>query len=158
MRVSITFLQNNSRFNQAYADEYHWGQDSESNWKHEWVTKMKVPGLVKTINFLKDTTYRLDMPGDNGEAVVYPIERMTICHCVLDNDEVVTLGVSDSLLEKVTYPGISAFQAKTGTNKIFHVYFYFKPGSQFVQPAEGIYIEKSDMPAAGLVSQRSNAR
>ena len=153
MRVCITFLQNNSGFNQAYADEYHWGEDSESNKKHEWLTKLKVTGPVKAINFLKETTYQLSTPGDNGEALQYQIEHMTICECVLENDQLMTVGVSDSLLEKVAHPNIAAFQAKTGTNKTFHVYFYFKPGSQFVQPAEGIYIAKSDMPAAGLVNR-----
>ncbi len=157
MRVHITFLQDNSHFNQAYADEYHWGEDSESNRKYEWLTKVKVTEPVKAINLLKDTTYQLNTTGDDGQALSQPINRMTTCECVLENGGVVIFAVSNSLLKKVVHPTLSTLQIKIGTHKTSHVYFYFKPGSQFVSPREGIYIDKCDMPGAWPVVRQSNS-
>ncbi len=146
MRVHITFLQDNSHFNQAYADEYHWGEDSESNRKYDWLTKVKVAEPVKAIKLLKGTTYQLHTTGDDGQAIAHPITRMTTCECVLENGGIVTFAVSDSLLKKVVHPTVSTLQLKIGTHKTSHVYFYFKPEGQFMSPLEGVYIDKCDMP------------
>ena len=148
LKVHVTFLQNNTRFNQAYADEYHWGEDSESNRKHDWLTRLKVAGPVKEIRVNREVPYQLNRPGKEDLFPAAVIEGMTICECVLANGGVVIFGASASLLERVVHPNGSALQLKAGTNKTSHVYFYFKPGSQFVSPWQGIYIASTDMPAA----------
>ncbi len=141
MKVHITFQQNNPNFNQIYADEYHGGEDSPSNWKYQWLSVVKASGPVKNIHIRKDAVYELTQSTAGVPDSHFSIPHMTICECVMENDKVMEFAVSDSLLERMVHPKNYAF-------KTAHVYFYFKPDIEFIHPREGVYIAQADMPQA----------
>ena len=43
MKLHVVFKQENPDFDQAYADEYQDGKESDSNWKKNWSSTIAIP-------------------------------------------------------------------------------------------------------------------
>ena len=139
MKVKITVKQIDSEYNQAYADEYQFGKESESNWKHHWSETFGPSSTVKEVIIKEQDTFLLKMTDNNGHVFSYNIPDMYIVECIIASGESVKFAFSNSLIQET-------FKPKNNRTKVSMYYFYLKDHIDYVRLAAGVMIAKKDFP------------
>lgn len=147
MKVKVTFKQLNSEFNKEYADEYHFGEESENNWKTNWESGFKVEENVTEITLKDSTTYAL-RGSVGGKEFNYSIPDMKILECLKESGKKEIFAVSNKLVTKT-------HKAQNERYKGAHYYFYLKDKEEFVD-LNGIIIATQDFPVE-LTTNNSQA-
>lgn len=137
MKISVTFKQLNSEFDKEYADEYHFGKESENNWKTNWENGFKIEEKVTEINLKNNTTYALHGRAGDKE-FNYEIPDMQVLECVTESGAKSVFAVSNKLISKT-------HQVQNKKYSRTHYYFYLKDKEDFVDLG-GIVIAKQDFP------------
>lgn len=138
MKLHLTFKQSNTEFNKEYADEYHFGKESENNQKENWVKSYKISDNVTEFQVIEKGEY--EFRGEfEGKSFNYIIPDMKILKCLIDNELHVVSAVSNKLLKLTkTYQDI-----KHNTSRI---YYYFDQADQYIYPSDLVCIANEDFP------------
>lgn len=132
MRVDITFKRENPEYDQEYADEYHFGKESDNNWRYDFGESYSIDD-VKSIELRKKTARVID-----GR---YQVPKVNTLFCYKENGTVIEVSVSKSLIKKMQ---------KTPSPKkydILRFYFYLKPVSSNVVRCGGLnFFDVADIP------------
>jgi hypothetical protein len=139
MDLYLHFIQINSEFNQALANDLHDGKETEDNIKCLWEDELKVSEEVKEFKIKNNTTYTLAGYFPDNKQFSFEIPDMTICECLTVKGNKMQFAISKKLIRK-TEKIIKEDQNET------HMYFYLKDTLPLENPMNGVYILKSDFP------------
>jgi len=123
MKVQVIFRELNPNFNKDYANEYHFGKESENNLKINWSVTHEVSQEVKKISFLEKSMHTLRDKENNKEIV---IDDVTALECIKVDGEITRFAVSNSIIDKMH----EVYQKKYNITRF---YFYIKPGSDYIE-------------------------
>ena len=100
MKLGIRFTLPDADFNQAYADEYHGGKESENNHRIRWDYGIELNEDVLAFDIVKNDSYRFHGELPNGEVVDVTIPNLRLVRCrFVDGSERVVAGASEMLLD-----------------------------------------------------------
>jgi polynucleotide 5'-kinase involved in rRNA processing len=139
MDLYLHFIQINSEFNQALANDLHDGKETEDNIKCLWEDELKVSEDVKEFKIKNNTTYTLEGYFPDNKKFSFEIPDMTTCDCITGSGKKTQFAISKKLIKK-TEKIVEAGKDET------HLYFYLKDTLPMENPMNGIYIVKSDFP------------
>lgn len=139
MKLRLHFILVNSEFDQALADQYFNGKESEENIKHLWEDDFTVAESVKEYKILNNASYTLEgfLPGN--KSFRFEIPDVTLVNCTTESGSLTQFAVSGKLIKKTE---VKNDKAKAVTS----LYFYLKDKHPMVNPMNGIYILKKDFP------------
>lgn len=139
MDLYLHFIQINSEFNQALADDLHEGKETEDNIRCLWEDELKVSEDVKEFKIKNNSVYTLTGYFPDNKKFSFEIQDMTICECITESDNRMQFAVSKKILKKTE-------KKEDKEKNETHLYFYLKDTLPMENPMNGIYILKSDFP------------
>lgn len=137
MRVSVSFKEVNSAFDQDLADRHHDGDESEDNIRYNWEDELEVSADVTDFKIRNNVTYTLAGELD-GKAFSYDIDGMCLCDCTAPDGSITRMAVSRKLIKDT--------KKAVKKNGDIHFFFFLKDRHPHVNPMPGIYISKKDFP------------
>lgn len=143
--VTISFRIINPDFNQKYADEYHAGEESESNHKYSWHVSYTIENIV-SYKTIKNEDYILKGAFKNGIAFGYKIPNVTICRCTDTNGNHTDFAVSNSILNTTQSPTNIKYETAG-----FYFYINYEPAS--VQIGKNLIVDENDVPEGLLIKE-----
>lgn len=139
MNLYLHFIQINSEFNQALANDLHEGKETEDNIKCLWEDELKVSEEVKEFKIKNNSTYMLEGFFPDNKKFSFEIPEMTTCDCITESGKNMQFAISKKLIKK-TEKIIEEEKNET------HMYFYLKDTLPLENPMNGVYIVKTDFP------------
>ncbi len=139
MNLHLHFIQVNSEYNQALADDLYNGQESEDNIKHLWEDEFKVSEDVKDFKIRNNTSYTLAGYFPDNTEFSFEINQMTVVDCETTSGNKMQFAVSKKLLKK-TEKIVDSEKNET------HLYFYLRDLMGLKNPMNGVYIVNTDFP------------
>ena len=147
MEVQVNFKIINPDFNKKYANEYHSGEESESNWKYLSAASYKVTG-VKSVSNIDSESFRLKVKfTEYGVPVFFDIPRVSIFRCNFENGTYEDFAVSKSILNKT-------HQAKKVGYDVMRFYFYINSQPPCLALGSNLIIDESDIPEEMFESKK----
>jgi hypothetical protein len=140
MRFNVIFKQKNPEFNKEYAEQYHFGKESENNLKDLWSTTYGIDGDVTEYSITESGDYYLKGTLTNGELINEVIPSVQILKCFDSQHNVIgSFAVSSNLIDKTH----KAFSKK---HNITRYYYYLKPDQEFIELKNGVFVNVNDIP------------
>ena len=141
MKFEVTVKQINGEFNKDYADQYNFGEESESNWKHLWSKTWGIRGDVKEWKVVENGAIILKNTSASTKSnSIVNIENVRILECTEVDGDKTYAGVSNSLLQKTYLP------ENIDYSKSYN-YFYLKSDAHFIEIGPGLFIARKDLVA-----------
>lgn len=100
MNLYIHFILVNSEFNQAIADDFHNGEESEDNIKYLWEDEIMVSEPVKTFKIKHNENYFLKGYFPNDKPFNFEIPDVSTVDCTSVNGTKTQFAVSKKLIKK----------------------------------------------------------
>jgi hypothetical protein len=143
MKAQVSFKVMDPDFNQEYADQYHGGNESESNWKYLWASTYQVEE-VKSVAIIENEDFVLSGQFADGEKFSFNIPNVHTFRCYLADGSREDFSVSKSILNKT-------HQAKKEPYDVTRFYFYINasPASHKLHP--NLVIDEKYIPRELLV-------
>lgn len=144
MKVQISFKEINPEYDQKYANVYHFGKESDGNWKINYLSSFLVINTDEVK--IADTG---DLPcilsQENKEQEVI-LKNMTTFSCYRENQVIAQYSVSTLLIDKTHL---------IHNKKLDKAYFYFylKPNGSKGRIAPNIYISQEQADLLGINSK-----
>lgn len=138
MKVTVSFKEINSDFNQEYADTTNNGEESEDNIKCTWEDELNVTEEVESVKIFNRETYYLRGSID-GVGFEYEIPDMTIFQCNTKKGETIQFAVSRKLVKETDK------KTNLSTGNINFI-FYLKDKEPAHNPVPGVYIADKYFP------------
>ncbi len=139
MKVIINVKMVNSKFDQAFADKNHKGEESEDNIKFLWEDEFEVKGKVESFKVVNNSTYQLRGLLPDDSEFNYEIPDVTICECLLEDGTTTQFAFSKKIMKGTE----KEEHKKTNTLEFF---VYLKSSQELVNPMDGVYILKEHFP------------
>lgn len=139
MELFITFKRQNPDYDKQYADEFHFGEESDGNMKDIWETRMKAAEEIEKLEFIESGDLELQVAPPNRNEFSITIPNMSILNCYKDGRIYSQFAVSKTLLSnthKIHKPKY---------NKTYF-YFYFNSRKDFFKVGNNLYIVEEDLP------------
>ncbi len=136
MKLTVNVKMINSKFNQAYADKENEGFETEDNIKYVWEDEFEVKENISNFKILNNAPFNLQYKIANNEKSV-EIPNLTILECNLANESQTHILFSSKLIAKTE---------KVSTNNNIQFNVILKGSKDYVNPIEGYYFLKSDLP------------
>ncbi len=139
MKLHITVKQQNPEFDQQYANQYHFGKESDGNWRYNLNDGFEVRENIKDFTVLDEEDFKLAGLKKNEEFEI-PIPNMTVINCLTtDNRKVQVAAISKSLIKKKQITPNKKYN-------LTRIYFYLTEQNEFIHPFKIIYIAAKDYP------------
>jgi hypothetical protein len=140
MKLSVTFKQQNPEFNKEYANEYHFGKESDGNRKDIWSRGLTYDEDIEEIKVIERGEFKLVGKNDDGENFEFLIPNMTILQGLAKSEVIIEVAVSKSLIKRT-------HKVYNEKYKTLRFYFYFKATNDIINPIDSpIYIDIKDLP------------
>jgi hypothetical protein len=139
MKIQINFKVINVDFNQAYADEYKDGEESDNNMKYHWEVRYEEKN-TKSVELIENGIYQLTGQFKDGTEFNLPIPNVAIFRCFLEDGTVVDYAVSKAIINKT-------HQAKNEKHNVTRCYFYLNAEPESVQLGNNLVIDLNEMPS-----------
>lgn len=138
MKLNVIFKQVDNDFNKEYADEYHFGKESENNRKYNWEVQYAVDNTSE-ITLKENSALPLKGKLDNGVEIDTSIPNMNILECVTEDGRKSIFAVSNSLLRNI-------HKTQNPKYKSSRYYYYLKDETKFADLGQGIFVDYNDLP------------
>lgn len=138
MDVQVNFKVINPDYNQQYADEYHFGKESESNWKYQWAVTFEVKD-VESVAVLENESFELKDHFEDNRKFNFKIPDVMIYRCYFKDGSYEDFAVSKSILDK-------AHQAKKEGYDVTRFYFYINSTAPSVQLSPNLVVDEKSVP------------
>jgi len=137
MKAQIIFKFINPDFGQQYADQYHGGRESESNWKYNESSTWKIENVL-SVELINPGTYHLigNFANKNIDA---QIPNVAIFRCHYENGTNEDFAVSKSVLNKAQKTPNEKYQ-------IIRCYFYIKSEPECIKVGDNLVLDKNELP------------
>jgi len=142
MKVQISFKVLDPDYDQEYANQYHFGEESESNSKYIWASTYEVIGDVDHVSYHDNDTFHLFGETIFGQKFSYQIPDVKIFRCHMKDGEVQDYAVSKSILHQT-------YQPKNEKYKTLRFYFYIKGEIPSIEMGN-LVINMSEIPTEHL--------
>lgn len=137
MKVQINYKVVNPDFNQAYADEYKEGEESDNNWKYFNCYMCEVEN-VTSVELIDNGTY--DLSGSiNGAQFNIPVPNVTLFRFHKEDGTKTEFAASKSIIK-------STHQTKSKKYDVMRCYFYINPEPSSIEICSNLMISESEMP------------
>lgn len=139
MKVFVTFKQENPAYDKEYAKKFHFGKESENNSKYLWSNGFKLQEEIKKYELLENSDFNLTGTDLHGNDFSYTIPNMTKLDCYINDTELITIAISNSLINKT----------HTAQNEKYNwtrFYFYFHGAADPINPIPTVFISRNDFP------------
>jgi hypothetical protein len=130
MRIDVTFKRENPEYDQSYAEQYNFGQESDGNWRYDFQEAYSIDD-VERFEIRKNTTRVIDR-------FEIPKVKSLICH--RKDGTQVEISISKSLLRKTQK---TPSPEKYG---IVRFYFYIKTGYDIIRHGDLSFFDAVDVP------------
>ena len=146
MKLHITVKQQNPEFDQQYANQYHFGKESDGNWKYNLNDGYEVRENIKEFTILDEENFKLAGQKKIEEFEIL-IPNMTVINCLTaDNRHIQVAAISKSLIKKKQITPNKKYD-------LTRIYFYLTEQAEFIHPFKIIYIAPTDFPKELLKKQ-----
>lgn len=141
MTIRLSFKCINEDYSQDYADQYHWGKESENNQKYYWSKSFDLIDVTEVSKPEEPFTLRAEL--DDGTQLEKEIDNVHILRVKYEDGQK-DYAVSKALLEKThdTY-------LKKEDKKRF--YFYLNSEREAVEVINGVYLTEEEAYGEGFV-------
>ncbi len=139
MKLYITIKQQNPDFDKKYADQYHWGEESENNTKDLWSEEYELSREIDKISITGKSLFHIYGKDQDGKEINIMLENMTVLEGIVGSETITTFAVSKNLIKKTH----KAYNNKYDTTRF---YFYLKNRDDFQKLTNQIYVLKEDLP------------
>lgn len=136
MKIAITFKQQNPNFDKQYAKDYHFGKESDGNWKDLWSREYIVKDVDKVTVIEKG---KLEVPclvKDVKQTFLLPDMKIFEFHGV---NFIATFAISMELIKNIQKTYIEKYD-------ISRYYIYINPNKKYCMLGEHIYLTEEDYP------------
>jgi|GEM_PF-6572447 hypothetical protein len=137
MKAQISFKVINDDYNQALADEYHFGKESGNNYKYSSQKTYELAS-VHSIEIINTGVYDLKGELENGQFINTSIPNIKMFRFHLENGTIEDYGVSRILLSKT-------HQTQNEKYNIIRCYFYLNAEPQPIEFTNGLYLSKDEI-------------
>ena len=146
MEVQVSLIEVNPEYSQQYADEYHFGKESENNSKSKWGN---VYGLknVKSVSLHDNEQFLLKGQFENGQDFEYLIPDVLIFRCLFEDGAKREYAVSKSILK-------NTHQARDEKYDVTRFYFYINPELTWIPLATNLCVDLKDVPKEFLIKEQ----
>ena len=138
MDVQVNIKVINPDYNQQYADEYHFGKESESNWKYQWAVTYEVKN-VESVAVLENECFELKGHFEDNRKFCFQIPDVMIYRCHFKDGGYEDFAVSKSILNKT-------HQAKKEGYDVTRFYFYINSPPLSVQLSPNLVVDEISLP------------
>jgi hypothetical protein len=138
MEVQVSLIEVNPEYSQQYADEYHFGKESENNSKSKWGHIDNLQN-VKSISLHDDEQFLFKGQFETGQDFEYLIPDVLIFRCQLKDGGKREYVVSKSILK-------NTHQARNEKYDVTRFYFYLNPEPEWVPLATNLCVDLKDVP------------
>jgi hypothetical protein len=139
MRLHVTFKQQNPDFDKEYAKQYHFGKESDGNWKYKLEDGYRGNEEVDKIAITEKNSLTLKVKDKENKDIELELKNMTILEGISGSKIIMQFAVSNKLIK-------NTHKAYNEKYNITRFYFYFNNRKDFVELTNGIYILKEDLP------------
>lgn len=140
MKLKVTFKQQNPDYSKEYADKYHFGEESENNWKDDWMKQFLLDIVIDSVSFKENESYLFEGKLENREhPIKAKIPNVSILDAIKGKEVVAKFIVSKNLIERT-------HQTKGNKNRFMYFYFYFKQGTDYLNIGNTMYFLREDLP------------
>lgn len=134
MKIQIHYTALNSSFDQEYANEYHFGKESESNTKSQWGASYLLKNVL-SIELIEKTAFALRIENMRNSKVEFlNIPEVCTLRCHFTDNTSRDFSISHSLLQKT-------HQITKKDGKVYF-YFYINDDKEFVHPCNNLMVER----------------
>jgi len=145
MKAQIKFNVINPDYNKGYADEYHAGKESESNWKYFWQASYEIKNVL-SVEMIPNGTYQLKIKNSSGNNIICPIPDVCIYRCHLEDKSDLDFAVSKSILNKT-------HQAHNEKYDIARCYFYINSLPESIELQYNLILNVNEIPSVIWIKQ-----
>jgi hypothetical protein len=142
MRIQLNFKCINNSYSQEYADQYHFGKESENNRKYHWEHSFEVPDVIEISK--PDEHFKLRAELEDGTQLQKEIEDVDILRLKFDDGQNKDCAVSRTILKKTH----EVYLEKEGVKRF---YFYIIEEPQALEVLDGVYLTEEDAYGEGFV-------
>ena len=135
MEVLVDFKQVNPEYNSDLERADIYKKLSSDTKRFNFKEGFKVDGNVKQIHFNRDGV--LNLEGKTSQKI--KVNDVTILNCITDDDREVNFIISNKLIAQTRKDYKEIYDKASYT-------FYLKRNSNYISPAEGVFISKDDLP------------
>lgn len=127
MKLKITIREKNPNYSKAYAEQYHFGEESVNNQKDNYSRAFELSEAIDKIEFEPHSKLVLNQLLKNGETRKVKFPEASVLHAFQGDRIVYSFGISKSILLKT-------HKVYNDKYDITRFYFYVKPGSDYQFP------------------------
>lgn len=138
MQVQVSFVKINPEYDQHYADEYHFGEESDNNRKSSWGNNYKLSN-VKSVSLHDDEPFQFNGQFEDGNNFEYLIPDVLIFRCFIEDGRTHEYAVSKSILK-------NTHQARDEEYDITRFYFYINPEPEWIPLDRNLCVDLKDVP------------
>jgi hypothetical protein len=138
MKGHLSFKVINPDYDQEYANEYHEGEESESNWKYLWAKEYLIED-VDSVELIEDGNFRLKGKYKDGGTIDINIPHVVIFRFFKTDGITVDFAVSKSILNKT-------HQVTNEKFKVIRCYFYINSSPESTELSDSLIINIDEIP------------
>ena len=139
MKFFVTVTIRNSNFDKKYAKENNFGKESDGNRKDHWSQGTKISDNIKEYKLIESKQFMWSGKKKNGDEFVFAMPDMKIMQCITNEDELIEIAVSNSLIIKTQLTPNMKYNT-------VRFYFYITDKVESLQIKPLVYIDKKDFP------------
>ncbi len=141
MTISLSFKCIHKDYSQDYADQYHWGKESENNQKYHWAKSFD---LIDVIDVSKpEEPFKLRAELEDGTQLEKELDNVQILRVKYEDGQK-DYAVSKALLNKTLDP----YLEKEGKKRF---YFYLNNKPEAVEVIDGVYLTEEEAYGEGFI-------
>ncbi|MBZ9631613.1 hypothetical protein LB465_12555 [Salegentibacter sp. LM13S] len=141
MRLQINYKCINNDYSQEYADEYHWGKESENNQKYHWGKSFELPEVTEVSK--PDEPFKLRAELEDGTQLEKELENVYILRVRFEDGQK-DYAVSNLLLKNTH----EAYSKKEGVKRF---YFYLNEEPKAYEVLDGVYLTEKEAGGDGFI-------
>jgi len=140
MTIQLSFKCINEDYSQDYADEYHWGKESENNQKYHWGKSFDVLDVTEVSK--PEEPFKLRAELEDGTQLEKEIDNVYILRVNYEDGQK-DYAVSRKLLNKTH----DTYKNKEGKKRF---YFYLNSEPEAIEVINGVYLTEEEAYGEGF--------
>jgi hypothetical protein len=141
MTIRLSFKCINEHYSQDYADQYHWGKESENNQKYHWGKSFDILDVTEVSK--PEEPFKLRAELEDGTQLEKEINNVYILRVKYEDGQK-DYAVSKALLSKTHDP----YREKEGKKRF---YFYLNSKPEAIEVINGVYLTEEEAYGEGFV-------
>ncbi len=138
MKVQISYKIINPSYDKNYADEYHFGKESENNERYNYTTSYEIDG-VESVELIDDGVFQLKGKLANGREIDLSIRNVFIFRFHFNDKTYVDYAASKSIVNKT-------HKIPNKKYNITRYYFYINSEPASVAITKNLFLNINEIP------------